>query len=266
MSEINIAFSTCPNDTFIFYAMLHKKIDTCDLNFKSHLFDIAELNKMASIGKYDITKLSFFAYFKLMDKYDILDSGSALGYGCGPILISRSKNISLKNAKIAIPGEMTTAHLLLKIWNPDLNNIEVTGFDNIISGVASGRYDAGLIIHEGRFVYQDYNLIKIIDLGEWWEEETTLPIPLGCIAVKKDIPEYSKKEEIEMIIKKSIQYSIDNRNSSEEYIKQYVQELDSQVINNHIDLYVNDFSLSLGDRGRSAIAKLEEMTRLKGII
>jgi len=266
MSDINIAFSTCPNDTFIFYAMLHKKIDNHGLNFKSHLFDIAELNKMASMGRYDITKLSFFAYFKLMDKYDILDSGSALGYGCGPILISRSKNISLKNAKIAIPGEMTTAHLLLKIWNPVLNNIEVTGFDNIISGVASGRYDAGLIIHEGRFVYQNFNLVQIIDLGEWWEGETTLPIPLGCIVVKKDIPEYSKKEEIESIIKNSIKYSIDNRKSSKNYIRQYVQELDDTVINSHIDLYVNDFSLSLGEKGRSAIIKLEEMARLKGII
>jgi len=154
----------------------------------------------------------------------------------------------------------------LQLWNPEIQNIEVTRFDNILEGVKSGKYDAGLIIHEGRFIYPEYGCKKIIDLGEWWESETGMPIPLGCIAIRKDPATISQKATIESILKKSVQYAFENRDVSREFIKSHAQEMDDQVIDGHIDLYVNDFTLSLGNKGRKAIQILEEMARWKKIL
>ncbi len=266
MTTLDIAFSTCPNDTFIFHALFHGLVDTKNLRFKPHLDDVEALNKKAVSESFHITKLSFYALLKLKESYDILDSGSALGYGCGPLLISKEPDRFTPEAKIAIPGELTTAFLLLRLWKPNATNIEVTRFDNILEGVQSGKYDAGLIIHEGRFVYQEYNCAKIIDLGEWWEQETSLPIPLGCIAVQKTPPAFEKKKEIEAIIKSSVQYAFDNPRASQEFVRKHAQELDDNVINRHIDLYVNDFTLSLGDQGIKAVQTLEEMARWKKIL
>lgn len=265
MKKIDMGFSTCPNDTFIFHAMLHSCIDTGSFNFVHHMFDVEELNRKAYEKKFHITKLSLHAFLKLKETYEILDSGSALGFGCGPLLVGRSGKIP-KDAKIAIPGELTTAYLLLQLWKPELENIEVTRFDYILDGVKSGKYDAGLIIHESRFIYPEYGLTKIVDLGQWWEEETGYPIPLGCIAIRKDEPYISYKSDIESILKQSVQYAFDNRNASGDFIKQYAREIDNDVINSHINLYVNDFTLSLGDKGNSAIRILEEMARSKKII
>jgi len=266
MPTLDIGFSTCPNDTFIFHAMLHKQIDMADLSFTPHLFDVEELNKKAFSQAFHISKLSIYAYFQLRESYEILDSGSALGYGCGPLLIGRSSEGFRNDAKIAIPGEYTTAYLLLQLWNPEIKNIEVTRFDNILEGVKSGKYDAGLIIHEGRFIYPEYGCKKIIDLGEWWESETGMPIPLGCIAIRKDPATISQKNRVEAILRNSIQYALENRGVSREFIKFHAQEMEDQVIDGHIDLYVNDFTLSLGDKGRKAIKTLEEMARWKKIL
>ena len=266
MTTLNIGFSTCPNDTFIFHAMIHDCIDTGNLVFEPHMHDVEELNKKAFSQAFHLSKLSFYAYFKLKETYEILDSGSALGYGCGPLLIARPSMHFTSKAKIAIPGEYTTANLLMQLWNPEIKNVEVTRFDNILEGVRTGKYDAGLIIHEGRFIYPEYGCIKIVDLGEWWEDETGLPIPLGCIAIRKDRSTLSLKTDIEIVLKNSILYAFKNRGDSRKFIKMHAQEMDDQVIDGHIDLYVNDFSTSLGDKGRKAIQTLEEMAQWKNIL
>ena len=266
MTTLDIAFSTCPNDTFIFHAMLHGCIDTGNLVFSPHLHDVEELNKKAFSQAFNISKLSFYAYLRLRETYEILDSGSALGYGCGPLLIGRSSEKFTPNATIAIPGEYTTAYLLLQLWNPEIRNVKITRFDNILEGVQTGEYDAGLIIHEGRFIYPEYDCVKIVDLGQWWEDETGMPVPLGCIAVRKDPPTISFKNHLESILRDSVQYAFKHRGESRDFIKSHAQEMDDHVIDGHIDLYVNDFTISLGDRGRKAIQTLEEMARWKKVL
>ncbi len=263
---INMAFSPCPNDTFIFHAMLHLLVDTGDLDFRPLLDDIEALNKKALLRTFHITKLSFFAYLKLKKHYEILDSGAALGFGCGPMLICKNRDIDLKKAKIAIPGKLTTANLLLTLWKPEIKNKIVTRFDNILSSVQSGQFDAGLIIHESRFVYKDFGLKKIIDLGSWWEKETGSPIPLGCIAIRKDKSLIDRKKDIESIIQNSIKFAFKNPEAATNFIKTHAQELDDQVIKEHINLYVNDFSLSLGEEGKKAVKTLEEMAIWKKIL
>jgi len=266
MKTVNIAFSPCPNDTFIFHAMLHDLVDTGNFNFITHLHDVETLNDSAFTGRFDITKLSFHAYLYLKNKYDLLESGSALGFGCGPLLVKSDSDKKIEEMTIAIPGEYTTAYMLLKLWNPEIDKIKPVRFDKIMAGVQEGKYDAGLIIHEGRFVYQNYGLKSIIDLGEWWEKETSLPIPLGCIAIKNDRFTRDEKDQLNAIIKSSILYALNNRDASEEFIKRFAQELDDRVIENHIKLYVNDFTVDLGDTGHKAIKKLEELAGDKNII
>ena len=266
MTTLDIAFSTCPNDTFIFHAMLHDCIDTGCLNFTPHMHDVETLNTKAFSKSFHVSKLSFFALLKLKQTYEMLNSGAALGYGCGPLLVGRSPDISLSEGKIAIPGAYTTAHLLLKLWNPEIRNIEATRFDYILEGVQTGKYDAGLIIHEGRFIYPKYNCVKIIDLGEWWEKETGLPIPLGCIAVRKDEPVFSCKKDIESVLGNSVEYALENRAASRKFIRSHAQELDDEVIDGHIDLYVNDFTVSLGQTGLKAVQTLEEMAQWKNLL
>ena len=266
MTTLDLAFSTCPNDTFVFHALLHHCIETGDLRFIPHMHDVEDLNKKAFSKTFHVSKLSFYAYLKLRQHYEILDAGSALGYGCGPLLVGRSGNLSLAEAKIAVPGEYTTAYLLLKLWRPEIRNIEITRFDNILENVQMGKYDAGLIIHEGRFIYPEYDCVEIIDLGKWWEDKTGLPIPLGCIAVRKDPTTMDRKKDIESVLRNSVTYALENRHASREFVKIHAQEIDDQVIDGHIDLYVNNFTVSLGETGGKAIQALEEMARWKKIL
>jgi 1,4-dihydroxy-6-naphthoate synthase len=266
MITLDTAFSPCPNDTFIFHAMVSDSIDNGRFRFVPHLDDVEALNNKAFDKIFPVSKLSFYAYLSLKNHYEILDSGAALGYGCGPLLVGRSEKLPGPAAKIAIPGKLTTAHLLLKLWHPEFINVEVTRFDNILEGVGSGRYDAGLIIHEGRFVYPRYGLKKIVDLGEWWEEETGLPIPLGCIAIRKDHPFIFYKQEVESILNKSVTYALNNRAASKAFIKTHAQELEDKIIDGHIDLYVNSFTLSLGETGNKAVHKLEALALAKRLL
>jgi 1,4-dihydroxy-6-naphthoate synthase len=263
MKQLNIAFSPCPNDTFVFHAMLHGLVDTRGLYFETYIDDVEALNEKAFANKFHVTKMSFAAYLEMNDQYEILDAGSALGYGCGPLVIARTENVDLKAAKIAVPGRYTTANLLFKLRYPDTANIEYTRFDNIMEGVQSGLFDAGVIIHEGRFVYPDYGLVKIIDLGEWWEQQTGMPIPLGCIAIRKDMDTILEKQNVESIIRDSVNYAFKNRAASREYVKLHSQEMDDSVIDSHINLYVNDFTVSLGEKGREAIKVLSDMINKK---
>jgi 1,4-dihydroxy-6-naphthoate synthase len=263
---LTLAFSPCPNDTLIFHALLHGLVDTCSYSFSPFIDDVETLNRFAFEGRFQITKLSFFAWFKLKNKYDLLDAGAALGYGCGPLLVGTSKDVPAANAKVAVPGEYTTAHLLLRLWNSGFKNIEIARFETILPGIQSGKYDAGVIIHEGRFVYGNYSCIKIVDLGEWWESETGLPIPLGCIAIRKDTAPHGCKEKVERMIRKSVEFGLANRSVSRDFVKTHSQELDDKVIDEHINLYVNNFSLSLGEEGTRAVTALEDMARSRKIL
>lgn len=251
--KFSIGYSPCPNDTFIFYALIHKKLKS-DMEFSEILRDVETLNRMALHKELDITKTSFHAFGFLRDDYCLLHSGSALGRGCGPLLVAKASVPDLARSKIAIPGKMTTAYLLLQLFAPEIKNIVEMPFDRIMNAVSMGTVDAGLIIHEGRFTYPNYNLIKLIDLGEWWEEETGLPIPLGGILARRDLGAEVIRE-IDRTIKESVEYAFKNRAETRDYIKSNAQELDDDVIDQHIRLYVNDYTLDIRD-GVAAIEKL----------
>ncbi len=263
--KLKIGFSTCPNDTFIFDALVNNKIDTGNFEFDVMLADVEELNKMAFNKQLDITKLSFHAFTHISDKYEILTSGSALGYENGPLLISKRKIYpdEIKDVKIAIPGKYTTANLLLSIAYPEAKNKIEYLFSDIEDAVLSNEVDAGLIIHENRFTYEEKGLIKIIDLGEFWQNKFELPIPLGGIVINKKL-ENNIKTDFNALLKKSIEFAFEDPSSSYEYVKKYAQEIDREIIYNHIQLYVNEFTLELGDIGKQAILKLfNEAEKLK---
>jgi 1,4-dihydroxy-6-naphthoate synthase len=264
-TKIDIAFSSCPNDTFVFHAILNNLVDTRGLTFESFIDDVESLNQQAKNGIYQVSKLSFAAWLRLKDKYELLDSGAALGFGCGPLLVARSKEISVEESLIAVPGIDTTANMLFQLRYPGAENKIVARFDEILPGIKSGRFDAGVIIHEGRFVFGDYGCEQIIDLGEWWEEETSSPIPLGCIAIRKDDRTLMNKDKIESVIRDSVSFAFENPEASREYVKSLAQEMDDDVIDQHIKLYVNEFTLSLGEKGKMAVRKLEEMTGCKTV-
>jgi len=257
MSKIKIGFSTCPNDTFIFDAMIHNKIDTEGLVFDIFLGDVEELNKMAFNTELDITKLSYHAYAHLWKKYAILNSGSALGRNNGPILISKRKIYpdEVNDIKIAIPGRNTTANLLFTIAYPKANNKIEYLFSDIEEAIHSNEVDAGLIIHETRFTYEKAGFKKIIDLGEFWENHTQSPIPLGGIVVKKNL-DTKIQNTIDRVLKRSIEFAFNNPKSSISFMKQYAQEMNDDVMQQHIQLYVNNFSFNLGNEGRKAINTL----------
>ncbi|MCK5170728.1 MAG: 1,4-dihydroxy-6-naphthoate synthase [Bacteroidales bacterium] len=255
--RLTLGFSTCPNDTFIFDAAVHKKIDTQGIDFEVIHADVEELNKKAFEGKIDITKLSYHAYAYAATNYVLLNSGSALGNNNGPLLISKHKIYpdELNDIKIAIPGKYTTANLLLGIAFPDAKNKIPYLFSDIEDAVSDREVDAGLIIHENRFTYKAKGLKKIIDLGEYWEDLTEMPIPLGGIVINRRFDNNIQKK-LSDIVKKSIEYAYKHPDSSLNYIRQYAQEMDSDVMRKHIDLYVNEFSLDLGKSGKEAIQKL----------
>ncbi len=262
--DLDIAFSPCPNDTFIFHALITGAIDAAPIRPTPVIEDVEELNSRAFARTHEVTKLSFYTAMRVKEDYEILDAGAALGYGCGPLVVANTRMKSLKDARIAVPGRFTTAYLLLRLWQEGCENVVFTRFDDILPGVAEGRYDAGLIIHEGRFVYPAYNCVEIIDLGKWWESETGLPIPLGCIALRRDLMEH--KSAMEALLRKSIEYARENPDASKGFIASHAQEMDDQVIRDHIALYVNDFTLSLGLTGARAIEALEERALRRGVL
>jgi len=265
--KLRLGFSTCPNDTYIFDALVHHKIDTEGLDFELFLADVEQLNKAAFDSQIDITKLSYHAYAYAAKNYVLSDSGSALGYKNGPLLISKRKIYpdEISGLKIGIPGKFTTANLLMGIAFPDaLQKIEYL-FSDIEEAVLSNEIDAGLIIHENRFTYEKKGLLKIIDLGEYWEKETNMPIPLGGIAINRALPlEVQKK--INRLIQKSIQFAFANPGTGLDFIRRYAQEMDEIVMQKHINLYVNQFTENLGFDGRKAIEFLYHQAVEKNII
>lgn len=258
MRALSLGYSPCPNDTFIFYAMIHGKIDTKNLKFNEILLDVETLNQKSMNKEFDLTKVSYHAFGHLRKYYCLLRAGGALGRGCGPLVVANKEcNMDeLRGKKIAIPGQLTTAYLLLQLFNPEFkNNVVFMPFNKIMEAVKNNEADAGLIIHESRFIYHLYGLKQIIDLGEWWEKQTGLPIPLGGIIAKYSLGEGLNKK-INKIIKSSIEYAFNNRAEPMNYIKQYSQELSEDVINQHINLYVNDYSLDVGQEGEKAVTEL----------
>ena len=271
MRTLNIGYSPCPNDTFIFYALIHGKIYTGYLKFKEILLDVETLNQKALNAELDLTKISYHAFGYLQDNYSLLRAGGALGRGCGPLVVTKHAYTmkELQGKKIAIPGKLTTAFLLLQLYNsafcfPPSAFIEMP-FHKIMDAVAREEVDAGLIIHESRFTYPSYGLKQVIDLGEWWEKETGLPIPLGGIIAKKTLGE-DLNNKINELIRQSVEYAFKNRNEPTKYIKEHSQELSDEVINRHIDLYVNNFSLDIGLDGEKAVKELLSLAEEAGII
>lgn len=254
--KLTLGFSPCPNDTFIFDALVNQKIDTGGLEFEVMLEDVQTLNEWARAGKLDITKLSYGVLGLVLDNYLVLNSGSALGRGVGPLLIEneKSKIEQVENNIIAIPGENTTAHLLFSSAFPKAKNKIFLRYDKIEDFVLEGR-GLGVIIHENRFTYEQKGLKKIIDLGDYWEKETGSAIPLGGIVIKQSLDKVLCHK-VDELIKKSIEYAYSKYPELNDYIRSHSQEMEEDVMRKHIDLYVNKYSLNLGEEGRGAIKKL----------
>ena len=268
--NLSLGFSPCPNDTFIFDAMIHQKIDTEGLSFEVVFDDVETLNQKAFRADLDITKLSYHAYAYLTENYVLLDAGSAIGFGVGPLLICnnedyistdglqnlRSQSSGLwsqaSDLRIGIPGKYTTANFLLSTAFPEAKNKIAMKFFEIESALLNDQIDLGVIIHENRFTYQDKGLKKVIDLGEYWEDLTHGPIPLGGIMIRRNLPE-EIKQKVNRIIRRSVEYAFDHPESGLDFIHSLSQEMSTEVIKKHIDLYVNKFSIDLGELGRKAV-------------
>ena len=265
--KLSLGFSTCPNDTFIFDAMIHGKVDTEGLCFDVHMSDIEKLNQKAANSSIDITKISYHAFAYVVRNYLLLNAGSALGRGNGPLLVGEKcyGREEISTMRIAIPGKMTTANLLFSIFYPEAVNKAEYLFSAIVDAVLSREVDAGVIIHESRFTYQQSGLFKIADLGEKWEDLTGLPIPLGGIAVRRDLDE-EVKHRIDRVLKRSVEFALLNPMSSRDFIKLHAVELDDIVVNQHINLYVNDYTVDLGSTGRKAVEILFENAFKSGIL
>lgn len=262
--KLSLAFSPCPNDTFIFDALVNKKIDTADFEFDVILEDVQKLNELAIQNKTDISKISYGVLPLLTDNYYLLNSGGALGKGVGPLLIAKNEISSedLNDKTIAVPGRNTTANVLFTLAFPQAKNKVFKIFNEIEDAVLNNEVDAGVIIHENRFTYQQKGLIKLIDLGDYWEKQIQLPIPLGGIVAKKSLGERVSKH-IDSLIKKSVQYAFENNYKElSNYVKQHAQEMNETVMRKHIDLYVNNFSVNLGEDGKKAIIKFMEVCKL----
>jgi len=280
--KLTLGFSPCPNDTFIFDALIHHKIDTEGLDFEVYYEDVETLNQKAFKGELDVTKLSYHAYAYAVEKYVLLTAGSALGFGVGPLLICKKpelaewlssigdrwsvasdersvvgggKSVDGERWQVGIPGRYTTANFLLGLAFPELTNKQEMVFSDIEQALLDERIDLGLIIHENRFTYQSKGLHKVVDLGDYWEKMTAAPIPLGGIVIKRQLPD-AVKCRVDNVIRKSVEYAFANPKSGIEFIRSHAQEMSEEVMYKHIELYVNRFSVALGDEGKAAIRTL----------
>lgn len=256
MTSLSLGFSPCPNDTFIFHALVHGLIPGAPC-FRERLEDVETLNSLVLAAELDVSKISFHLLGHIRDRYVLLRSGGALGRGCGPLVVTRDLESAtqLAGKRIAIPGRYTTAALLLKLYNPSLDDLLLLPFHEIMPAVASGQVDAGVIIHESRFTYQDHGLRFLLDLGAWWEGETGCPIPLGGIVARRSLGEELLRR-IEAAIRASVGYAFAHPSSSRSYCREHAQEMEDRVLDSHIGLYVNPFSLDLGEEGEQAVAML----------
>lgn len=266
-SPLTLGYSPCPNDTFIFFALVHGRVPASGLTFRERLEDVETLNSLALRGELDLTKISYHAFGHLRREYALLRSGGALGRGCGPLVVAREPlcMAELRGKRIAIPGRLTTANLLLQLHSSGFENLLVLPFDRIMAAVAQGEAAAGVIIHESRFTYARHGLVQVLDLGRWWEEETGLPLPLGAILARRSLGAATLGR-VEAALRQSIRYAFAHPDEPRAYIRGQAQELEESVIERHIALYVNDFSLDLADEGERAITELFLRAEERGII
>jgi 1,4-dihydroxy-6-naphthoate synthase len=251
----------------MFHSMATGRLRPAGGAFEVHLHDVETLNRLASGGAYDVTKLSFHAWLLVSELYELLPVGAALGYGCGPVVVSKRPIApgELAGCRIAVPGELTTAHMLLRLWRPDISEKVFVRYDQVMPMVASGTVDAGVIIHEGRFTYEAAGLRLIADLGQWWQDTTGLPIPLGCIAARKTLGP-ARIAEIADLLRRGILESREHPEATADYVRLHAMEMSPEVLASHIRTFVNDYSLDMGDEGRRAVATLRELALLAGII
>jgi 1,4-dihydroxy-6-naphthoate synthase len=265
--ELSLGFSPCPNDTFMFYPLVHGLVDTEEISYRERLEDVETLNRLALAGELDVSKVSYHALGHIRDGYALLRSGSALGRGCGPLLVAadRIDPADLRGRTIAVPGRYTTAKLLLRLFDPSVDKFIVMPFNEIMDAVLRGNVDAGLIIHESRFTYQGFGLHKLLDLGEWWEGETGLPIPLGGIVARRSLGAETIAA-VERTLKAGVAYARSHPDEAARYICEHAQEMSPEVCAAHIGLYVNDYSANLGDEGIRAITCLLQRAEEAGLI
>jgi 1,4-dihydroxy-6-naphthoate synthase len=267
--NLSLGFSPCPNDCFMFDAIVNRRIDLEGLTFSVRMEDVEALNKAAFAGGVDVTKLSYHAYAYCADRYVLLDAGSALGRNCGPLLISKrpiaKEEVAAGGVRIAIPGRYTTANFLLGLAFPSASDRTELLFSEIEPALLAEHFDAGLIIHENRFTYAAKGLRKIIDLGEFWEETTGAPIPLGGIVISRSLPD-DVKQRVNRVLRQSVEYAFAHRGDSVAFVREHAQEMSEDVMYRHIDLYVNEYSVDLGPEGRRAVELLFARARATGII
>ena len=266
---LSLGFSPCPNDCFMFDAIVNHRIDLEGLAFSVRMADVEALNKAAFAGEAAVTKLSYHAYAHCTRNYVLLDAGSALGRNCGPLLISKrtlsQADVAAGDLTIAIPGRYTTANFLLGLAFPAARRKTELLFSDIEGALLNGKYDAGLIIHENRFTYEARGLKKIVDLGEFWEGETGTPIPLGGIVVNRSLPD-EVKQTVNRVLRRSVEYAFDHRSASLPFVREHAQEMSEDVMYRHIDLYVNEYSIDLGTEGKRAVAMLFDRAKAAGLI
>jgi 1,4-dihydroxy-6-naphthoate synthase len=264
---ITVGHSPDPDDAFMFYALAHDKLDTGSLQFRHVLQDIETLNRRALNGELEVTAISIHAYASLLDKYALLPSGCSMGDRYGPMVVAREPlgRTELLRSRIAVPGTLTTAFLTLKLYLGDEFRYEVVPFDQIIEAVAAGRFDAGLIIHEGQLTFQNQGLRLIVDLGVWWQEKTGLPLPLGGNVVRRDLGMETMRQ-ISRLLKESIRYSLEHREDALSYALQYARDMDRSLADRFVGMYVNDWTLDYGPRGREAVRRLLDEGHRAGII
>ncbi len=259
---MELGYSPCPNDCFIFYALAHRKVAP-ELDVKVRLEDVETLNQLARSGTLLVTKASYHAFFHLADEYVMLRSGGALGFGVGPLIVAKRPLKTLSSLRVAVPGGLTTANLLLKLSQPDDLEVTELRYDRIMPAVAAGEVDAGLIIHESRFTFPDYGLTLHLDLGAWWEAETGLPLPLGGIMAKRSLETLMQLDDA---VRQSVRYAYAHRAEAQPYIAAHAQEMDERVMQQHIDLYVNELSLTVGAVGEQAVQELCRRARERGLV
>ncbi len=267
MKPLTLGFSPCPNDTFIFNAIINSAVQLPGYKISEELHDVETLNQMAFDNVLDVTKLSFFAWLMVQDQYDLLASGGALGFGCGPVVIARKGMTvaDLTDSRVVLPGRWTTAHLLFRLWAPQAHQRFFVPYDQIFHTLEAGRADCGVIIHESRFTFQQMGFSAVADLGAWWEQKTGLPIPLGCIAAHKRLGKETATA-MESAIRESISLARKDPAATLPYIRTHAQEMTVEVLEAHIQTFVNEFSFDLGATGRKAVAALAEQAHRTGVI
>ena len=293
--QLSLGFSPCPNDTFIFDALVHGRVDTEGLSFAVHLADVEELNRRAFAGELDVTKLSYHAYGHLIKQYQLLNAGSALGRGVGPLLVTADRDLYERvqarpqakrqqvptrsamqtdddisqlvaaNAPVAIPGRYTTANYLLGLALPHLTDKREVLFSDIEQRVLSGEFTAGLLIHENRFTYHERGLHKLLDLGDYWERQTQQPIPLGGIVARRDLPN-DVIAKMDRVLARSVAHAFAHPDDSADYVAAHAQEMDPEVRRQHIQLYVNEYTRSLGVAGHAAVDAFLRQGRKRGVL